>query len=38
MVGVDALYRTAENWGPELHGRAVQVCCDRGALRLSAFD
>lgn len=38
MVGVDQLYRTAEHWGPELHGRAVQVRCDRGALRLSAFD
>ncbi|WP_293675764.1 septum site-determining protein MinC [uncultured Phenylobacterium sp.] len=38
MVGVDALYRTAENWGPDLHGRPVQVRCDRGALRLSAFD
>jgi septum site-determining protein MinC len=38
MVGVDQLYRTAENWGPELHGRAVQVRCDRGALRLSALD
>jgi septum site-determining protein MinC len=38
MVGVDALYRTSDNWGPELHGRAVQVACDRGALRLSAFD
>jgi septum site-determining protein MinC len=35
MVGVDALYRTAESWGPDLHGRAVQVACDRGALRLS---
>lgn len=38
LVGVDQLYRTAENWGPGLHGRAVQVLCDRGALRLSAFD
>lgn len=38
MVGVDALYRTAETWGEGLHGRAVQVACDRGALRLSAFD
>jgi septum site-determining protein MinC len=38
MVGVDQLYRTAEHWGPELHGRAVQVRCDRGALRLSALD
>jgi septum site-determining protein MinC len=38
LVGVDQLYRTAEHWGPGLHGRAVQVLCDRGALRLSAFD
>lgn len=38
MVGVDQLYRTAENWGPDLHGQAVQVRCDRGALRLSALD
>ncbi|HKP78487.1 MAG TPA: septum site-determining protein MinC [Phenylobacterium sp.] len=38
LVGVDQLYRTAENWGPDLHGRAVQVRCDRGALRLSALD
>jgi septum site-determining protein MinC len=38
LVGVDQLYRTAEHWGPSLHGRAVQVMCDRGSLRLSAFD
>jgi septum site-determining protein MinC len=38
LVGVDTLYRTAEHWGPGLHGRAVQVLCDRGSLRLSAFD
>jgi len=38
MLGVDQLYRTAESWGPDLHGRAVQVRCDRGALRLSALD
>jgi septum site-determining protein MinC len=37
LVGVDRLYRTAEHWGAELHGRAVQVRCDRGALRLSAL-
>lgn len=37
MVGVEQLYRTAEHWGAELHGRAVQVCCDRGALRLAAL-
>lgn len=38
MVGVDQLYRTSEHWGPGLHGRAVQVRSDRGALRLSALD
>ncbi len=38
LVGVDQLYRTAEHWGPALHGRSVQVMCDRGSLRLSAFD
>lgn len=38
MVGVDRLYRTAEHWGPALQGRAVQVLCDRGALRLSPLD
>ena len=38
LVGVDQLYRTAEHWGPDLHGRAVQVLCDRGSLRLLAFD
>jgi len=37
MVGVDQLYRTAEHWGPDLHGKAVQVRSDRGALRLSAL-
>jgi septum site-determining protein MinC len=38
LVGVARLFRTAENWGPDLHGRAVQVRCDRQALRLSALD
>lgn len=38
MVGVGHLYRTSENWGPDLHGHAVQVRCDRGALRLAALD
>lgn len=38
LVGVDRLYRTAEHWGVGLHGRAVQVRCDRGGLRLSALD
>lgn len=34
MVGVGRLYRTAEHWGPALHGRPAQIWCDRGALRL----
>ena len=38
LIGVDQLYRTAEHWGQGLHGRAVQVYCDRGALRLAALD
>ena len=38
LVGVGSLYRTAEHWGPTLHGRAVQVLFDRGALRLTAFE
>jgi septum site-determining protein MinC len=38
LVGVDQFYRTAEHWGAGLHGRAVQVRCDRGALQLSALD
>lgn len=37
LVGVDHLYRTAEHWGADLHGQAVQVRCDRGALRLAAL-
>lgn len=37
LLGVDQLFRTAENWGPDLHGKAVEVRCDRGALRLSAL-
>lgn len=38
LVGVEQLCRTAENWGADLHGRAVQVRSDRGALRLEALD
>src|SRR5437763_1803253 len=38
LVGLDRLYRTAEHWGADLHDRAVQVLCDRGALRLTALD
>ena len=35
MVAVDDRYRTAEHWGANLHGRAVQVRRDRDGLRFS---
>ena len=38
MVAVDGRYRTAEHWGAELHGRAVQVRFERDALRFSVLD
>jgi septum site-determining protein MinC len=38
LIGVDQIFRTAEHWGQGLHGRAVQVFCDRGTLRLTALD
>jgi septum site-determining protein MinC len=38
FIAVDELYRTAEHWGERLHGCAVQVRQDRGALRISALD
>jgi septum site-determining protein MinC len=38
MVAVDGRYRTAEHWGAELHGRAVQIRFERNALRFSVLD
>jgi septum site-determining protein MinC len=38
LVAVDGVYRTAEDWGAPVQGHAVQVRCDRGALRLLALD
>jgi len=38
MVGIGELYRTADHWGGLLHGRPVQVRCDRGALRLARLE
>ncbi len=38
MVAVDDRYRTAEHWGADLHGRAVQIRRDRDGLRFSALD
>jgi septum site-determining protein MinC len=38
MVAVEGLYRTADHWGPDLHGRAVQIRRDQRTLALSALD
>jgi septum site-determining protein MinC len=38
LVAVDGLYRTAEHWGPDLQGRAVQIRRERKTLTLSALD
>lgn len=37
LVAVDGLYRTAEHWGADLHGRAVQIRRDQKTLALSAI-
>jgi septum site-determining protein MinC len=38
LLAVGGLYRTAEHWGPDLHGRAVQVRRDQKNLALLALD
>ncbi len=38
LVAIDGLYHTAEDWGEDLRGRAVQVRLDQGALKMSALD
>ena len=38
LVAVDGLYRTAEHWGADLQGCAVQIRRERGVLKLSAFS
>jgi septum site-determining protein MinC len=37
LVAVDGLYRMAEHWGLDLHGRAVQIRRDQKTLTLSAL-
>jgi septum site-determining protein MinC len=37
LVAVDGLYRMAEHWGPDLHGRAVQIRRDQKTLALSVI-
>ncbi len=38
LVAVDGLYRTAEHWGADLQGCAVQIRRERGVLKLSPFS
>lgn len=38
LVAIDGFYRLADHWGADLHGRAVQIQCDSGALRVFALD
>ena len=38
LVAIDGLYYTPEHWGEGLHGRAVQIRSEQGALKLSALD
>ena len=38
LVAVAGLYKTADNWGAHVHGRAAQIHRDRDALIVSAFD
>jgi septum site-determining protein MinC len=38
LVAVGGVYRTAEHWGPSLHGRPAQVRCDKRVLRLTVLD
>ena len=38
LVAVDGLYRTAEHWGADLQGCAVQIRRERSVLKLSAFS
>jgi septum site-determining protein MinC len=37
LVAVDGLYRTAEHWGPDLHGQAVQIRREEKTLAMSAL-
>jgi septum site-determining protein MinC len=37
LLAIDGLYRMAEHWGPDLHGRAVQVRRSQKTLALSVL-
>jgi septum site-determining protein MinC len=38
LVAVGGVYEIADAWGADLRGRAAQICCDGGALRLTVLD
>lgn len=38
LVAVQGVYKTADHWGADVHGRAAQVQRDGEALIVSAFD
>jgi septum site-determining protein MinC len=38
LVAIAGLYRTAEGWGDELHGRPAQARCEAGQLQLTALE
>jgi septum site-determining protein MinC len=38
LVAVDGLYKTADHWGADLHGRPAQIHRDGEALIVSPFD
>jgi septum site-determining protein MinC len=38
LLAIDGYYRTAEDMGADLRGRAVQACLEGAALKLAALD
>jgi septum site-determining protein MinC len=38
LIAVNGIYRTAEHWGPDLHGLAAQVRSEQGLLRLTPIS
>jgi len=38
LVAIAGFYRTADDWGADLHGRPAQVSCEAGALQLGAIE
>jgi len=38
LIAVGGFYRTADDWGANLKGCAVQIGCEKGALRLAPLE